>query len=231
MKIGFLIIATNKYVKYINPLVESINKYFLPNYDKTVFVFTNQIDYKFEYENIIPIYQDHMNWPMPTLKRYEIFYKNKKQYKNVNVLYYLDADMLINDYIGEEILPDERGLVAVIHPGYFRDKMQSFDRNPFSKAFVDFKLGHKCYHCGGVQGGEKEKYLNVCKILMDNINDDLNRGVVAEWHDESHWNHYLIHNSLTYKELDSSYCYPESWNLNLQKRILALDKNHEEMRN
>lgn len=227
LKIGFLIIATNKYIKFVKPLVDSINKYFLNNYKKTIFCFTDQLDYELQ-NNVVKIYQEHMSWPMPTLKRYEIFYKNKEKYENIDILYYIDADMLINDTIGEEIIPNENGLLAVIHPGYFRDKIQTYERNPLSKAFVNYN--HYVYHCGGVQGGYKEKYLEVCKTLMDNINEDMKNGIIAVWHDESHWNCYLINNPNSYKELDSSYCYPESWTLNLPKRIFALDKNHSEIR-
>ena len=228
MRIGFLIIATNKYIRFVKPLVDSINKYFLPNHDKTIFCFTDQLDYELQ-ENVIKIYQDHMQWPLTTLKRYEIFYKNKDNYTDIDVLYYLDADMLIYSPIGEEVLPDTRGLLSIIHPGYYRDRMQSFEKNRNSKAYVDDN--HHVYHCGGFQGGTKDKYLGVCEKLMNNINDDMMRGIIAVWHDESHWNAYLINNPNSYKELDSSYCYPESWNLNIPKRILALDKNHQEIRN
>ena len=228
MKIGFLVIATNKYIKFVRPLVDSINKYFLPDYDKTIFCFTDQMDSELQ-DNVVKIQQDHMQWPLTTLKRYEIFYKNKELLNDVDVLYYLDADMLINDFINTPVLPDNRGLVAIVHPGYFRDKMQSYEKNIQSKAYVN--NNHHVYHCGGFQGGTKDKYLEVCEKLMNNINDDMNRGIIAVWHDESHWNAYLINNPNTYKELDSSYCYPENWNLNIPKRILALDKNHQEIRN
>jgi histo-blood group ABO system transferase len=229
MNIGILIIATNKYTIYVNPLVESINKYFLPNHNKTIFVFTNKLDYKFEHSNIItvPIYES-LPWPMPTLKRYEIFYKNKESYKDMNILYYLDVDMLIHDIIDDEILPIDKDLIAVIHPGYLRDKLQSFERNQKSTACVDYS--HHTYHCGGIQGGKKDAYLNVCKTLMDNINQDFSNNIIAVWHDESHWNCYLINHPDSYKELDSSYCYPERWNLNIPKKILALDKDHQKMR-
>jgi len=228
MKIGFLIIATNKYIQFVTPLVDSINKYFLPDYDKTIFCFTDKMNFDLQ-SNVIKIQQEHMKWPLPTLKRYEIFYKNKEHYKDIDILYYLDADMLINSTIGEEIIPNDNELLAVIHPGYFRDKIQTYERNPQSTAYVDYN--HYVYHCGGVQGGYKNKYLEVCKILMDNINEDFNKGIIAIWHDESHWNHYLINNPNSYKELDSSYCYPESWNLSLDKRIIALDKDHDKIRN
>ncbi|MBW3019702.1 globoside alpha-1,3-N-acetylgalactosaminyltransferase 1, partial [Candidatus Woesearchaeota archaeon] len=42
MKVGLLIIATNKYTQFLQPLIESADKYFLPNQEVTYFVFTNQ---------------------------------------------------------------------------------------------------------------------------------------------------------------------------------------------
>jgi len=228
MNIGFLVIATNKYIKFLNPLVDSINKYLLNDHKKTIFCFTNIMDHEVS-DNVIKIYQEHMSWPMPTLKRFEIFNKNSEKYKDIDILYYLDADMLINDYIGDEFLPGDKDLIAVIHPGYRRDLLQSFERRIKSNAYVDYS--HYVYHCGGVQGGKKDAYLTACKILSNNILDDMSKDIIAIWHDESHWNKYLISNPDLYKELDCDYCYPENWNIPYKKLILALDKDHAEMRN
>jgi histo-blood group ABO system transferase len=230
LKIGILVIATNKYTVFVDPLVKSINKYFLPEYNKYVFLFTDKIYENYEEKNIIKIYQEHMVWPEPTLRRYEIFIKNKQYFKDIDVLYYIDADMLIKNYIGEEILPDiDKKLIAIIHPGNTVTNMgTSYETNINSTAYVlDI---NNIYHCGGVQGGEKNAYLNVCEILMNNINTDRQKGIIAVYHDESHWNSYLIKNKNLYKELDSDYCYPEGWENLDTKKIIALDKDHKKMR-
>lgn len=236
MNIGLLVIATNKYINFLNPLVESVNKYFLTGHTVNIFCFTNILDYK-SYSNVLFIKQKHMPWPLPTLKRYEIFYKNRELFQNMDYLYYLDVDMLINDYVGDEFLPDNKELVCVIHPGYRRNLIQTFEHRPTSTAYVE-KNHHYVYHCGGVQGGKKDSYLKVCEILSKNILDDMSRGIIAVWHDESHWNSYLINNPNSYKELDCDYCYPQdppenpgSWNFPDKKRIIiALHKNHSEIR-
>jgi len=227
MKIGFLVIATNKYTVYVNPLVASINKYALTNHTKTVFCFTDNMAFETD-SCVVKIYQEHLPWPMSTLKRYEIFYKNREYFKDMDYLFYTDADMLVNDCVGDEFIPYEKDLMCVIHPGYLINKIQSYEFRINSKACVP--PGHHVYHCGGIQGGKKDKYLEVCKKLSEDVNDDYSRGIIAEWHDESHWNNYLIRNPNSYKELDASYCYPESWNIPAKKIILALDKNHAEMR-
>jgi histo-blood group ABO system transferase len=234
MNIGLLVIATNKYITFLDPLVESINKYFLINHNVTIFCFTNIVDHK-SADNVKIVEQEHMPWPLPTLKRYEIFYKNRELFNNMDCLYYLDVDMIINDYIGDEFLPDDKELVCVVHPGYRRDLLQSFERRTSSSAYVNYN--HYVYHCGGVQGGKKDAYLKICEKLSNNILNDMNIGIIAVWHDESHWNSYLINNPNSYKELDCDYCYPQSppdqpnsWILPNKKIILALHKNHAEMR-
>ncbi len=66
-------------------------------------------------------------------------------------------------------------------------------------------------------------------FLANNIDIDYSRGIIAVWHDESHMNRYFIDNSPTVI-LSPSYCYPENVNLSYTKRLLALDKNHQEIR-
>jgi histo-blood group ABO system transferase len=65
--------------------------------------------------------------------------------------------------------------------------------------------------------------------MQENIKADLAKNIIAIWHDESHLNRYFIDNKPT-KILSPSYCYPESWQLSYPKRLLALDKNHQNMR-
>ena len=42
MKVGLLIIATNKYIQFLQPLIESADNHFLKNQEVTYFVFTNK---------------------------------------------------------------------------------------------------------------------------------------------------------------------------------------------
>ena len=64
--------------------------------------------------------------------------------------------------------------------------------------------------------------------LATNVNRDLHKNHIAVWHDESHLNRYFIDHPP--KTLSPSYSYPERLKLPFPKIILALDKNHGEMR-
>jgi histo-blood group ABO system transferase len=85
------------------------------------------------------------------------------------------------------------------------------------------------YFAGGFYGGKKDQFLRLIETTSANINKDLAHDFIALWHDESHLNRYFIDQRPTIA-LDPSYCYPERWDLPFSKRLLALDKNHDKMR-
>lgn len=225
MKIGLLVIATNKYIDFVPPLWESVKKHFLTDHEVTMFVFTNKQVTPEPGQVIIP--QIHMAWPGPTLFRYNVFQAATKELGEMDYLFYCDADMLFVDTVGSEILSDR---VGTIHPGFFDKPRQAFtyETNPMSKAFVPPTEG-TVYYAGGFNGGTSKEYLAMCKVIGDRVLEDRGKNIIAVWHDESHMNRYFIDNPPTLS-LSPSYCYPESWSIPFTKRLLALDKDHKEMR-
>jgi len=69
----------------------------------------------------------------------------------------------------------------------------------------------------------------MAKEIKNRIDRDLKNNLIAQWHDESHLNRYFIDNCPS-KILPPSYCYGEGMRLPFQKKLIALDKNHKEMR-
>lgn len=225
MKIGLLIIATGKYDVFIQPLLDSVRTHFLKDHEVTMFVFS---DKKIENDDIHLIYQEHLGWPDITLKRYHIFDKNREELAKMDYLFYCDADMLFVDVVGDEILPNGNGLMGVKHPGYYTGNRGTYETNIHSTACINSNEGD-IYYAGGFNGGKSKEFLSMCKTLKNNINRDLENNIVAVWHDESHLNRYFFeHRPMTI--LSPSYCYPESWNLPFKRKLLALDKNHKEIR-
>jgi histo-blood group ABO system transferase len=225
MKIGLLIIATEKYTKFIQPLIESADKHFLKGHEVTYFVFSNKDQIELDTERDVRLTRvEHMQWPYMTLFRYKFFTESNQKLSEMDYLYYCDADMLFVSEVGDEILSD---LVATIHPGYLGGRGTPETR-PQSLACV-FPHEQMEYYAGGFNGGTSKSFLKMSSILSERINEDMKRGIIAIWHDESHMNRYMIDHRPT-KVLDPSYCHPESWNLPYPKRLLALDKNHSEIR-
>lgn len=228
MKIGHLIIATNRYIEFAKPLINSSIKYFLPSHNVTTFLFTNM---SFNMKDVICIDQEHHPWPGMTLRRYEIILKNKDVISNMDYIFYTDVDMLFVNSIGDEILGD---LVATVHPGYYNSppKDMPHETDIKSKAYVQLS-DRKKYYAGGFNGGKKDTFFNMATSICENIKKDLEWGYIAKWHDESHLNRYLIDHppSIT---LDPSYCFPKDHPMaahhpyRSSMKLCALEKNHKE---
>jgi len=227
MKIGLLVIATGKYTQFIPPLFKSVQKHFMKGHQVKIFVFT---DGKIPENDIIKrVEQEHLGWPHATLKRYHVFDKNKSELSKMDYLYYCDADMKFVSDIGDEILPEKNsnGLVGTEHPGFYGGRRGTYETRQESTAYVPTNKG-VAYCAGGFNGGTSKAFLKMSKTIKERVDKDLEKDVIAIWHDESQMNRYFIDNIP--KLLNPSYCYPESWNIPFEKKLLALDKNHSEIR-
>lgn len=224
MKIGLLIIATNKYVTFLQPLISSADQFFLNNEDVTYYIFTDKDIEIDSFRKVVKINTEHKDWPWMTLGRYKIFTDNSEYLSEMDYLYYCDADMRFVSNVGYEIIGE---LVATQHPGYFGGRGTP-DTNPLSTACV-FPHENMQYFAGGFNGGSSKEYLKMAKKLSNNIEIDFSKNIIAIWHDESHMNRYFIDNKPT-KILNPSYCYGESMNIPFERKLIALDKNHSEMR-
>lgn len=227
--IGLLVMATGKYISFVKPLIESAEKYFCTKHNVTYFIFTDSENFFHEKSIIIP--QSRLGWPYDTLMRFEVYYKNKDKYQNMDYIYATDADMLFLEEVGDEILSER---VGTHHPGFYKRKIElPYERNPISTAYIK-KEDDKFYFAGGFYGGTKDEVIKLFETTSKNIQEDLqNYGFVAKHHDESHINKYFNSNPPT-KSLSPSYCFPEDVDclahddykniVSLQKKLIALAK-------
>lgn len=238
VKVGLLLIATNKYKQFVQPLLDGVKKNFLPDCQITVSLFTDELG---EYygndrvrieQHIIPAYK----FPFATLYRYKIFDEHAQHLKNTDYLVYMDVDMAVVDKVNRpEFLFD---VISVRHPGFAANGgWGSSGVVRESLAWLEPEK-RRNYCAGGVQGGKTDIYLRACNILNARIQDDESRGVIAEWHDESHWNWLLKSSELPFVAPHGpEYCMVEQphlrrlWQIDrLQPKIIALAKNHAELR-
>lgn len=228
-----LIVATNKYIIFCQQLIASIEKHFLNGITKKYIIFTNH-QLTSNHENIRICTIDHEPWPMPTLKRYHYFLKERDFIASHDYCFYFDADMRVVSNVGQEVLGDT---VATQHPGYWNknNSLFTYERNRLSTAYISEGFGNG-YYAGGFNGGKASRFIAMSEEIHNNIEKDLQDSIVALWHDESHLNKFFYLNPPTII-LSPSYCFPESalkfpsqWNLPFVPKILALDKDHAEMR-
>lgn len=222
-KVGLLIVATGRYIQFVEPLVNSARTYFCNGNEVTYFVFTDgQLEHPAK--DIVTFHQKRLGWPYDTMMRFEMYDNQRETLARMDYLFACDADMLFVAPVGNEILGD---LVGTQHPGYV-GRRGTYETNPASRACINRHEG-EIYFAGGFYGGSSKNVLDLVHTCIKNIRDDLSRNIIAIWHDESHLNRYFIDHNPTIV-LSPSYCYPESWQLPYTKRLLALDKNHGEMR-
>tara|TARA_B100000475_G_scaffold76091_1_gene54765 strand:+ start:457 stop:1152 length:696 start_codon:yes stop_codon:yes gene_type:complete len=230
MKICILTIATNKYIQFVERLYDNIDENFLNGHQIECLLFT---EHDVETSDNVRVSQiEHEDWPIPTLKRYNYFVKEKDFISQFDYCYYLDVDMGIIDKVGDEVLGD---LVATMHPyqSFYPKEQRSYDRNPKSLACVPAGEEGEKYYAGGFNGGSTKQFLKMSEVIADRVTKDLENGVIALWHDESHMNRYLIDNPPSLS-LTPTYCFAEEQMNNASypydAKIIALKKDHDELR-
>lgn len=224
MRIGLAVVATGKYVEFLPALKASVDEFFMRGHEVGQVVMS---DY---YPKNDVFYSPHEPWPGPTIHRHKHLARVGDAFGdlwNFDYIFMVDADMRFVAPVGDEILSD---LVGTIHPGFWNKPRSQFtyEHRPESQAGIPAGAGLR-YYAGGFQGGRTEIYLRACKAISERVAQDEANGITAVWHDESHWNRYLFENPPTL-ELDPGYCYPESWDLPFERKLLALDKDHSAMR-
>lgn len=221
-KVGLCIVATGRYNVFANKLIQSARKYFCVGHQVHYFVFADHhVD---PAEDVTVVFQKRLGWPYDTLLRCKIYDEHKELYADCDYVFATDADMLFVAPVGDEIFSER---VGTQHPGFI-GRRGTYDTNPKSRACMQAHEG-EFYCAGGFYGGSYDEFLRINAVMSSNIMDDMSRNVMAIWHDESHLNRYFWDNRPTLL-LSPSYCYPESWDLPYTKRLLALDKNHKELR-
>lgn len=250
VKVGVLCICLNPpYWEYAKEMLEGLNRYFLKKhdikdkYEVKLMIWSDIPETAFN-TNLIKVFPtEPVEWPLPTLLRYNLFLQQEENIKDFDYLFYIDVDMRITDWIGEEILGD--GLTAAEHPMYALKKnfYPPIEPNPDSSAYIkrpgmmvndDGKSRFKpFYYAGGFQGGKTKDFIKAMKVMRANIDKDFNKNYIAIWNDESHWNRYLYEVPPTVV-LNPSYIYPDSliaeyyvkqvWGRNYSPKIMTLTK-------
>ena len=228
MKIGILYVCIGKYSIFWKAFYLSCEKNFITEAEKHYFVFTDSPEIAFEKENknITRIYQENLGWPDNTLMRFEMFSKIQKELSDFDYLFFFNADLICLEKINaSDFLPGKNeNLVATLHPGYFDKQRKRFpyEKNESSTAFVTKSSGEH-YFAGGLNGGRTDAFIAAILEMKASIDTDTKNGITAKWHDESHWNKYLISRT-DVKILDPGYLYPEARILPFKKRIMIRDK-------
>jgi hypothetical protein len=175
-------------------------------------------------------------WPEATLLRYQVFLENFEKIE-ADILIHLDADMAINKNPWHRICENlaQNEICLVRHPGFWRSNsfkklfiylqnpnllvgdikqeiskggLGAWEDNAESDAFVPRSRRRK-YFCGGVWFGRREPIRALLRELSTATENDLGKGIIAVWHDESHLNRWVSQN--IYGEESPELCFDETY--------------------
>ena len=206
---------------------------------------------------VIPIEVPPLGWPEATLMRYELFERSWNLISEGLVMH-LDADMHVAASPSFQPQPSAwaNGLAFVRHPGYRRPSARrmvnlyakspkllkgdlqlrlrlgglgAWETSQASLAYVP-RRHRQTYVCGGTWMGLKKPLGEMIRMLASRTRQDLERGIIAKWHDESHLNWYASYHDHYQFESDKCYApgYPQL--RDLSPEILAVDKGENRTR-
>ena len=165
MKISINIIATGKYEIYIDPLIESIEKFFMTGHDIKIILYTDSIKFAENLRNNLHVIQiENEPWPNPTLKRFHYFLLGEKIIENSDFTFYIDVDSLFINKV--DLHPGEmHGIIPTLHPGFY-GKVGTPERNPRSKAYLPVDSDN-LYFCGGFFGGNSKFFIKSYYFMFE----------------------------------------------------------------
>jgi histo-blood group ABO system transferase len=195
-KIVLHLIATGKYERFLQGIIESARNHFL-NQHQLKFVVYTDCDHILNSDDldVITIRIEHEAWPGPTLKRFHFFSLAEEIIKSSDFSFYIDVDSKFIrevDFDDLGISQDFKGNIGTLHPGYY-GQSGTPERRPLSTAFIS-PVKRNSYFCGGFFGGSSDQFFQLIIANRQNIDTDLSNGIVAIWHDESHLNRYFFDN-------------------------------------
>lgn len=232
-KISLLIVATNRYTEFLPQLLRSVKENFFTEMDVTVNVFTDKLTVAAEILNAghfglkIHIHEvEHKPWPHATLKRFH-FFRKYLSFIDGHYVCYIDADTIIKEKIGEEILSPR---TVVAHCGFVNGG-GSWESRKESRAFTPQSI-QKQYYGGGFWLFDRSNFRVFIDTGISMIDEDEKNGIIPVWHDESVLNAFMA-SVEPKKVLSPSYHWPQnnkriwdSWKEAYPCKILLLDKDH-----
>ena len=195
MDIGIITLATGRYPELLPAYMDSFNKYFFTSHTRT-FV------YAADREVALPtpcqyVYFPHAPWPMATLNKMKAINRCKPYVENCDIVFWTDVDLnAVADVTKEdEVFPtQEQPICCVRHCGWldiFGNTIfcDPYEKNPKSLAYAE-KITVP-YHQACFFGGLRKEFFEMTEHIEKNIDIDLENGIIAVWHDETHLNRYF----------------------------------------
>lgn len=194
MKVAMLNISIGNYDIFWKDFYLTSKEKFLPNSEKHYFVFTDNDElYGYDFDDITLIHQQNLGWPFNTMKRFAMFKRIIDRLEQFDYVFFVNGNALFLEELNENFINQEKNLITIVHPGLYGRSVDDmpYERNIESKAYIPKGKG-KYYVQGAFIGGKSDAFISMIKKLDKDTTVDLDKGIIAIWHDESFLNRYIL---------------------------------------
>jgi len=232
MRIAILYVALGRYELFWPEFIASSRRFFCPDAERHWYVFTDSAAIQ-PAPDLTLLHQDFLGWPFSSLYRYHMFRRVRDALARFDRVVFFNANAAIltpitpAEFFGEDAAIE---LVAGRHPGCHQPSgfVYPYEGRADSRAYV---AHGRDYFQGCINAGRGDAFATLVDDLSASIDCDLERGLVARWHDESHWNRYVLARQALQPSsvhvLESNYLAPSDcdWLLPQPVRILMRGKD------
>ena len=198
MNIGIIYIATGSYVGFWKDFYPSCEGFFCTDAQKGYEVFTDSL-------KLLAMNLPNVSMHPIEDKGFITNVSSKSEFicslatelkRKYDYLFYLNGNYkFIEPILSEEILPGaDNDYLTALSFDYYKEISSDdypYDRNPDCNACIPFGQGER-YYQGGFYGGRTEEVLKLSQWCAARIKEDLDKKIVACYHDESYLNYYLV---------------------------------------
>ncbi|XP_042361257.1 globoside alpha-1,3-N-acetylgalactosaminyltransferase 1-like isoform X2 [Plectropomus leopardus] len=194
ISVAATVFAVGKYIRFLKDFLETAEQHFFVGFRVHVYVFTDrpkevpQVTMAAGRQLTVRSVPGSQRWQEISARRMELIQTliEEELRNHSDYIFCLDVDSKFHGRWGTESLG---GLVAVIHPGYYRDDRSRFpyERRSASRAYLANGEGD-FYYCGGAFGGLLQEVYLLAKTCRSNFEADAKEGIEAAWQEESHLN-------------------------------------------
>lgn len=212
MKIALFITATGKYTEFLPKLIQSADQYFLPNQEVVYVICLDDIKTPLPHSDreIQYIEVTHEPFPHASINRsrhYSKYLSENNYMEKFTHCFAIDADAYFASEITNAICDHE--IVCVAHGAYIgRNNEAPFENNPQSNCYVPPKRRWH-YVAGGFYGGRAGLFKMMCQLMYLYVQNDIYKGIMPIWHDESAINKFFEVNHEMVYILPPTYHYCE----------------------
>ena len=225
MRIAILSINIGAYDIFWSDFYSSAEENFICDcLEKEYFVFTDSTDIKAEKDKVHVYYQEDMGWPNNTMKRFMFIYNIKDELQNFDYIFFVNANALFQEKLTSDFINRRKNIIVIEHPGFhlYKPEDKPFETREESFAFVHEK-DRRMYVQGAFYGGKTDYFLQMVDFLNKRTEEDLERGRIAVWHDESFLNAYVAGRN-DVQILGWQYLYFDEYVLPYARTIVLRDK-------